>query len=96
MPDSEDKYATFNRDDVIKVSDGYATFPISAEISDAVVIRRQDKFASPALATYAAMIAVALSFIDDPVQRANLLQIADYFEHQAQLAADEGRKIPDV
>jgi hypothetical protein len=96
MPDSSEKYATFKRDDVIKVSDGYATFPIGAEIPDAVVIRRQDKFASPALATYAAMIAVAVSLIEDPVQRTNLLQVADYFEHQAQLAADEGRKIPDV
>jgi hypothetical protein len=94
--DSDDKYATFKRDDLIQIADGFVTFRWDAEIRDAVVIRRQDKFASPALATYAAMIAVVVSETDDPDKRAALLQVADYFEDQAKLAADEGHKLPDV
>ena len=97
MPDSSEKYATFKRDDVIKVAEGYVTFKTSDELPDAVVIRRQDYFASPALATYAAMIAMAVKLANyDSAHAKDLLQIADYFEHQAQLAADEGRKFPDV
>ena len=62
-----------------------------AVVPDAVVIRRQDLFASPCLATYANMIALVARRVEDP----ELLAIADYFEDQAQLAAEEGRKYPD-
>jgi hypothetical protein len=95
MPDY-DKYVTFRRDALIAVTDGYVTFKTDDEIPDAVVIRRQDKFASPALATYSAMIAVAISLIDDDEARLGLTRVADYFEDQAKLAAEEGWKIPDV
>ena len=62
-----------------------------------MVIRRQDFFASPALATYAAMIAMAIKLANyDSAHAQDLLQIADYFERQAALAADEGFKFPTV
>lgn len=66
------------------------------ELADAVVIRRQDLFASPALATYAAMIAIVTKREQDPVVKQSLLDIADYFERQGELAAAEGYKLPDV
>ncbi len=93
---ADDKYVTFKRDDVIKVAEGYATFPTEAELFDAVVIRRQDFFASPALATYAAMIACAIKLTTDPTVSAQLQQVADYFQRQSEFAADEGFKFPDV
>jgi hypothetical protein len=66
------------------------------ELVDAVVIRRRDMFASPCLATYANMIAMVATHIDDKDQAEELLNIADYFDRQANLAADEGFKLPDV
>jgi hypothetical protein len=62
-----------------------------ALVEDAVVIRRQDLFAAPCLATYANMIALVAKRVEDP----ELLAIADYFEDQARLAAEEGHKYPD-
>ena len=96
VADTDDKYVTFKRSDALAVSEGFTTFRIEHELPDAVVIRRQDFFASPALATYAAMIAIAAKLSDDDYHKATLLQVADYFERQAQLAADEGHKFPDV
>lgn len=96
MTDSDDKYVTFKRSDALAVSEGFTTFRIETELPDAVVIRRQDYFASPAFATYAAMIAIAIKLSVDPEISARLQQVADYFERQAQLAADEGWKFPDV
>ena len=65
-------------------------------LKDAVVIRRQDRFASPALATYASCIAMVAMEHPDPKIKGELLAISDYFEHQAQLAAEEGFKLPDL
>ena len=65
-------------------------------IDDAVVIRRQDYFASPALASYAASIAIAAKLTDDGKRRAQLVEVADYFQRQSELAAEEGWKTPDV
>lgn len=93
---ADDKYVTFKRDDVIRVAEGYVTFPIKAELPDAVVIRRQDFFASPALAGYAASIAIAIRLTMDPEVCARLQDVADYFQRQSELAADEGFKLPDV
>lgn len=66
------------------------------ELVDAVVIRRQDLFASPCLVTYASMISLVASNISDKAQAKGLQRIADYFEDQANLAAAEGYKLPDV
>lgn len=90
-----DKYVVCKRSDLIAVTDGYLTFPDTAELPDAVVIRRQDKFASPCLATYASMIALVAQNVSDADQGKELMAIADYFEDQAQLAAAEGWKLPD-
>ena len=65
------------------------------ELIDAVVIRRRDMFASPCLATYANMIALVANNIDNHDIANDLLGIADYFDRQANLAADEGWKLPD-
>jgi hypothetical protein len=92
---NEDKYVTFKRKDLISVTDGYVTFPTDAELPDAVVIRRQDLFASPCLATYASMISMVAKSHGDPEVAKELMAIADYFEEEAQLAAEEGWKLPD-
>lgn len=70
------------------------------ELDDAVVIRRQDQFAPPALDAYANSILVALSLVAHNDQHAqerakSLKEIADYFHHQASLAWDTARKLPD-
>jgi hypothetical protein len=96
MSDTHDKYITFRRADLISVTDGYVTFATDAELPDAVVIRRQDKFAQPCLSTYADCIAIVASETDDEKKKANLLRISDYFHDQAKLAAEEGWKLPDV
>jgi len=66
-----------------------------AALPDAVVIRRQDLFAGPALHSYASSIAIA-SKLSDGQGRSALQPIADYFHEQAVLADDEGWKLPDL
>jgi len=96
MADTDDKYIVFKREDFETHIYGDPAPPyIEYELQDAVVIRRQDKFASPALATYAACIAMVAMEHPDPQTKAELLAISDYFEDQAKLAADEGFKLPD-
>lgn len=109
--DTDDKYVTFKRDEFYKLVSGSAKLTEGTHdhrvssmlagaddiaIADAVVIRRQDYFASPALATYAAMIGIAVKLSMDPEVTAELMKVADYFERQSHLAADEGWKFPDV
>lgn len=65
-------------------------------LDDAVVIRRQDLFASPCLATYASMIAMVAKSHGDAEVGKELQTIADYFEDQAQHAAAEGYKLPTL
>ena len=94
--DTSDKYVTFNRDELMHQLQGLPVIPLLSriEINDAVVIRRQDKFASPCLATYASMIALVAENHSDPQIKEELMRVADYFEDQAKLAADEGYKLP--
>lgn len=70
------------------------TMADSTRIADAVVIRRQDLFAGPALATYSSMIALAAKTSDNGLKD-RLMAVADFFEDQAKLASDEGFKYPD-
>ena len=65
-------------------------------LHDAVVIRRQDYIAAPALSAYANLIGLsALVMADnDPVTGAQMMRVADYFSRQSEMAADEGRKWP--
>jgi hypothetical protein len=110
LPIVEDhKYIVFKRDDFYQMVGSWFSAKApnvdlakiadqcdSERLHDAVVIRRQDYFASPALATYASMIAIAVNLIEDGERKRELLQVADYFERQAQQAAEEGWKTPDV
>lgn len=106
--DSDRKYIVFKREEFMQwlglvstQSPKLLKAPLLAEdasdisLPDAVVIRRQDLFASPALATYSACIAIALRTAE-PEVKAQLQQVADYFQRQSELAADEGWKLPDV
>ena len=71
-------------------------------IDDAIVIRRQDVFAAPALYSYANSIIVAVKAIkadaggyNEPLVE-RLLKIADYFMSEADKAAHENKgKLPD-
>jgi hypothetical protein len=93
-----EKYIVFKRREFMQTVgdiDGLTERYEGLEVPDAVVIRRQDKFASPCLATYASMIALVAQNISDTNVGKELLAIADYFEDQAQLAAAEGYKLPD-
>lgn len=92
---ADDKYIVFKREDFETFVWGNSNYT-PWEVEDAVVIRRQDKFASPCLATYAAMIGLVAMEIPDSDRRQELLRIADYFEDQAKLAAEEGHKLPDL
>ena len=102
MP-TDDKYLVFKRNELLEL---LASLPAHQEMAftgaerlslkDAVVIRRQDKFASPCLLTYAAMIGMVGNEHPEPKIRAELLDIADYFQRQGELAGDEGFKLPDL
>lgn len=63
-------------------------------LMDAVVIRRQDLFASPALHSYANSIAVAVATSTDEITAKRLQKVADYFHEQAVAAGEEGYKLP--
>lgn len=71
------------------------------EIDDAVVIRRQEVFSGPALAAYAHGIHIAIKVArlhetGEPNETARrLVEIADYFHEQSELAYGESFKIPD-
>jgi hypothetical protein len=68
-------------------------------VADAVVIRRQDVFAPPALDAYANAIQTAIAVLcngEEPTGRtADLREIADYFHEQAVKAWEDKRKMPD-
>lgn len=93
------KYVVFNRQTFERLLNNTANGHLSKvfyelEIPDAIVIRRQDQFASPCLLTYASMIGmVAKSHPDKEVQE-ELQIISDYFHQQGVLAGEEGFKLP--
>lgn len=100
-----DKYITFKRDDFDAMLQPQAMNFATAEqvfsglrsmaLTDAVVIRRQDLFAGPALHSYAASISIASKLNADPDLTKGLRNVADYFHDQAILADEEGWKLPD-
>jgi len=93
----DEKYLVFRR-----VTDPAG---IGEQIHDAVVIRKQDVFAPPALEAYANAIQCViqtLRSIDNGMQQSwsndtlrNLQKIVDYFHAQAEDAYDMERKLPD-
>jgi hypothetical protein len=97
-----DKYAVFKREEWEQWFHNLASMadpPSPSEVEDAVVIRRQDVFAPPALDAYANAITVALELIVEGVSSSDrakrLRHIADYFHQQAELAWNTERKVPD-
>ena len=77
---TDDKYITFNRDEFHRYAKrmvtGQGVIDQAIEeyaIKDAVVIRRQDYFATAALAGYANSIAIAAKLTDDPKKRDELI-----------------------
>lgn len=110
MPNTptDSKYVVFRREVWEARSEKSGLSMLSGDIiDDAVVIRRQDVFAPPALDAYANMIQAAITIFTDtggfipgvdpePPAIARLREIADYFHEQSELAyADSQRKIPD-
>jgi hypothetical protein len=93
---SDDKYVTFKRAELTEALKGQPISVTDLEVKDAVVIRRQDKFAQPCLSTYADCIAIVISETDSEDKKRQLSRVADYFHDQAKLAAEEGWKLPDV
>jgi hypothetical protein len=109
MSDTDLKYITFKRDDFLEWLAELTTLDLSRvespmivadalelSIADAVVIRRQDTFASPALLTYAAMIGMVARNHPTPPVAQELLQIADYFQRMGEQAGDEAYKLPTL
>jgi hypothetical protein len=90
-----EKYVVFKRAEFMATVGKLGARYEGLELPDAVVMRRQDLFASPCLATYAQMIALVAKNHPDQEQAKRLMAVADYFEDQAQLAAEEGYKLPD-
>lgn len=102
---NDNKYVVFNREQFIKTieDNGFrrGTSLVDRElkdieINDAVVIRRQDYFASPCLLTYASMIAMVAQHHPDQEVKTELEVIADYFHEQGILAGEEGFKLPTI
>lgn len=100
---ADNKYVVFNREEYLKTieDNGFrrGTSLVDRElkdieIKDAVVIRRQDYFASPCLLTYATMIAMVAENYPDEKVKVELEIIADYFHEQGVLAGEEGFKLP--
>jgi hypothetical protein len=102
MGEHDDKYVVFNREAFRKylhetfsflnphMFDGFEEL----EIPDAVIIRRQDKFASPCLLTYASMIALVAEEHPNKKIKGELQVIADYFHEQGVQAGEEAWKLP--
>lgn len=97
-----DKYVVFNREQLynllvdLGVADEILARVRNTELKDAVVIRRQDRFASPCLLTYAMMISMVAESHPDPDVQEELTIIADYFHGQGVLAGEEGMKLPTL
>lgn len=65
-------------------------------VKDAVVIRRQDRFAASAFDTYSSQILGYLEIAEDMgIYDPELEALADFFADQAHLARQGERKLPD-
>lgn len=100
------KYIVFKREDFLRVmqeiTPGPHTIRAVADeaLVDAVVIRRQDVFAPPALDSYANSIITAIGIVEETIGGANgltgrLQGVADYFHNQAVASYHTNRKLPD-
>lgn len=110
MPaDTDRKYVTFRRADLLDLVGQWTMQDMSRrqvpkvlnelellEIHDAVVMRLQDSFAGPCLATYASMIGLVAAREADAGVRSELLDIADYFDRMAEQAGHTGNRLPTL
>jgi hypothetical protein len=95
------KYIVFRRADFESAADAQMMRRVPAiELGDAVVLRLQDLHAAGALYAYASSILAthelltALGF--DENETAHLIEIADYFSGLADLARQNGKKVPTI
>lgn len=101
MKDS--KYMTFKRDELEKWMANNPSPGLPSPVPDAVVIRRQDAFAPPALDAYANAIMCVIEVLspmsaeDEALydKLGDLQDISDYFHAQASVSWDAERKLPD-
>jgi hypothetical protein len=101
----DEKYIVFPRDKFKEMIEPRAMNFATAEIhrielmglaiNDAVVIRRQDLFAGPALHAYSNNMVMAARMISEGEEQKRLLGIADYFHEQAVLSDAEAWHLPD-
>lgn len=98
----DDKYVVFKRDEFNEWLDGdRKDRDLPRYLDDAVVIRRQDVFAAPALDAYANCISAAVQVMKlggteySNGQARRLQNVADYFQAQAEAAREVLPKIPD-
>ncbi|PYS90464.1 MAG: hypothetical protein DMF62_04695 [Acidobacteria bacterium] len=96
----DEKYIVFNREEFDFWHLKYLSdIDICEPVRDAVVIRKQDVFAPPALDAYANAILVVVEALkvtgSEPGLVPRLLKISDYFRLQAEDAYDMQRKLPD-
>lgn len=100
----DEKYIVFKKEEWDSFRKQFRPTSPPLPVEDAVVIRRQDMFAPPALDAYANAITVALTVLSEADGGADiydaeipkkLRDVADYFHEQAKLAWDLHRKIPD-
>jgi hypothetical protein len=108
---SEEKYLVFKSSELIELFGRYGLpkgdedcAPVAEAIltdiedkrlKDAVVIRKQDVFAGPALHVYAHTIAITARIAEDADIEKQLMGIADYFHEQAVDADSFSGKLPD-
>jgi hypothetical protein len=110
---SEEKYLVFKSNELIElfgkyglpmddtdcapVAEAILTDVENKRIKDAVVIRKQDVFAGPALHGYAASISVSARVLMSKVPdvATQLQDIADYFHREAVDADATSSKLPD-
>lgn len=101
---NDSKYVVFKREDFLAWfalrSHGVDLGDMPPALEDAVVIRRQDVFAPPALDAYAnniqsAVEAIKATGVEPHGLAERLTEIADYFHDQASEAWLTVRKLPD-
>ena len=102
------KYVTYNRNVFDNWLSGFTDAmdlleSLSREVADAVVIRRQDVFAAPALYAYASTIQTALEIIEVAklgreagldIDTNQLRELAEFFAYQAHIAHEAHGKVP--
>lgn len=96
----DEKYVVFKKSELDKwLADVGRDWMMPQRVMDAVVIRRQDMFAAPALEAYSNAMMCAVEALreavpfDDRWER--LRDIADYFHQQAEVSYMQARKLPD-